>query len=112
MRRCLPLLLFLWVLCVPGFLLADGPACDLAGPKVDVHVKRGSITLPISQTPNLLPGDRLWIHPDLPESQSERYVLVVTFLRGATHPPPADWFSRAETWTRQARNEGIFVNVP
>jgi len=91
---------------------ADSPAFDLTGPKVDVHVKRGAVTLPIGQTPNLLPGDRLWIHPDFPQSQSERYVLVVAFLRGATNPPPADWFTRADTWTKQARNEGIFVTVP
>jgi len=79
---------------------------------VDVHVKRGEITLPIGETPNLLPGDRLWIHPDLPESQSARFVLIVAFLRGATNPPPPEWFTRVETWTRQARNEGVFVTVP
>ena len=49
------------------------PSFDLVGPKVDVHVKRGEVTLPIGQVPNLLPGDRLWIHPDFPESQSTRY---------------------------------------
>ena len=79
---------------------------------MDVHVKRGEITLPIGETPNLLPGDRLWIHPDLPESQSARFVLIVAFLRGATNPPPPEWFTRVETWTRQARNEGVFVTVP
>lgn len=95
-----------------GTAHADSPAFDLAGPKVDVHVKRGELTLPISKTANLLPGDRLWIHPDLPESQSTHFVLVVAFLRGATNPPPQDWFTRVETWTRQAREEGIFVTVP
>ena len=89
-----------------------GPAFDLVGPKVDVHVKRGELTLPIGQVPNLLPGDRLWIHPDLPESQSTRFVLIVAFLRGVTNPPPADWFTRLETWTRHARTEGVFVTVP
>ena len=53
MRRCLQLLLF-WSLASTG-LYADSPAFDLAGPKVDVHVKRGEITLPISQVPSLLP---------------------------------------------------------
>lgn len=110
MRRSLPLFCFL--LLFVSVLWADSPAFDLTGPKVDVHVKRGEVTLPIGQTPNLLPGDRLWIHPDFPESQSERYVLVVAFLRGATNPPPADWFTRVETWTKQARNEGVFVTVP
>jgi hypothetical protein len=81
-------------------LYVRGQPFDLSGPKVDVHVKRGDVTLPISQTPNLLPGDRLWIHPDLPESQATHYVLVVAFLRGSTNPPPADWFTRVETWTR------------
>ncbi|HWE84973.1 MAG TPA: hypothetical protein VG267_08510 [Terracidiphilus sp.] len=111
MRRSLPLLL-LGLFCLSAPLLADGPAFDLAGPKVDVHVKRGALTLPISQVPNILPGDRLWIHPDLPESQSAHFVLVVAFLRGATNPPPWDWFTRVETWTRSAREEGVFVTVP
>jgi hypothetical protein len=93
-------------------LYADGPAFDLSGPKVDVRVKRGTVTLPIGETPNLLPGDRLWIHPDLPESQSTHFVLVVAFLRGATNPPPEQWFTRVETWTRAAREEGVFVTVP
>src|ERR1035438_9871672 len=110
MRRCL-LLLLLWGL-VSTSLLADGPAFDLSGPKVDVHVKRGEVTLPIGEVPNLLPGDRLWIHPDMPESQSTRYVLVVAFLRGATNPPPPDWFTRVETWNRAVRSEGVFVTVP
>ena len=110
MRRSLPLICFL--LLAVSQIWADSPAFDLTGPKVDVHVKRGDVTLPIGQTPSLLPGDRLWIHPDFPESQSERYVLVVAFLRGATNPPPPDWFTRVDTWTRQARNEGVFVTVP
>ena len=91
---------------------AADTAFDLTGPKVDVRVKRGEVTLPIGETPNLLPGDRLWIHPDLPESQSARYVLIVAFLRGATNPPPPEWFTRVETWTRDARDEGVFVTVP
>ncbi len=110
MRRCLPLFLF-WCLVSTGVRAAD-PAFDLTGPKVDVHVKRGGVTLPIGETPNLLPGDRLWIHPDLPESQSAPYVLIVAFLRGATNPPPPEWFTRVETWTRNAREEGVFVTVP
>jgi hypothetical protein len=114
MRRCL--LLVLAVFLVWAGLDAEGqtasPAFDLVGPKVDVHVKRGELTLPIGQVPNLLPGDRLWIHPDLPESQSTRFVLIVAFLRGVTNPPPANWFTRLETWSRHARTEGVFVTVP
>lgn len=112
MRRGLPLLLLLGLLSFSGQIFADSPAFDLAGPKVDVHVKRDGVTLPISQVPNLLPGDRLWIHPDLPESQSAHFVLVIAFLRGATNPPPYEWFTRVETWTREAREEGVFVTVP
>ncbi len=108
-RFLLPLLL--WCLAATG-VQAAGPAFDLAGPKVDVHVKRGDITLPISETPNLLPGDRLWIHPDLPANQSAHFVLVIAFLRGATNPPPPDWFTRVETWNPDVRSEGIFVRVP
>jgi len=111
MRRWLPLL-FLFAMLLPAGLCADGPAFDLTGPKVDVHVKRGEITLPIGEVPNLLPGDRLWIHPDFPESQSAHFVLIVAFLRGATNPPPPEWFTRVETWTHQAHDEGVFVTVP
>jgi hypothetical protein len=110
MRRCLQMVL----LCLSAsiWLRADSPAFDLSGPKVDVHVKRGETTLPIGEVPNLLPGDRLWIHPDLPESQSAHYVLIVAFLRGATNPPPPEWFTRVETWNRAVRSEGVFVIVP
>ncbi|MGD0731129.1 MAG: hypothetical protein ABR956_07680 [Terracidiphilus sp.] len=95
-----------------SILHAAEPAFDLTGPKVDVHVKRGEVTLPIGEVPNLLPGDRLWIHPDLPESQSTHLVAIVAFLRGATNPPPPEWFTRVETWTREAREEGVFIVVP
>ena len=110
MRRSLQLLLFC-CLASTG-LYAAGPAFDLAGPKVDVRVKRGEVTLPIGETPNLMAGDRLWIHPDFPESQTTHYVLIVAFLRGATNPPPPEWFTRVETWSREAREEGVFVKVP
>jgi hypothetical protein len=77
-----------------------------------MHVKRGEVTLPIGETPNLLPGDRLWIHPDFPESQSAHFVLIVAFLRGSTNPPPQEWFTRVETWSHEVRDEGVFVTVP
>ena len=110
MRRCWHLL-FCICLAIPA-LHADGQPFDLSGPKVDIHVKRGDVTLPISEVPNLMPGDRLWVHPDLPESQATNFVLVVAFLRGSTNPPPPEWFTRVETWTREAREEGVFVTVP
>ena len=110
MRRCLLLVLLLSL--ASAGVCADGPAFDLSGPKVDLHVKRGNVTLPIGEVPNLLPGDRLWIHPDFPQSQATRYVLIVAFLRGSTNQPPPEWFTRVETWTRQVHDEGVFVIVP
>jgi hypothetical protein len=112
MRHGWQLLLF-WCLVSAGVYAADSaPPFDLSGPKVDVRVKRGEVTLPIGEIPNLLAGDRLWIHPDFPESQATHYVLIVAFLRGATNQPPAEWFTRVETWTREVREEGVFVTVP
>ncbi|MFZ0737798.1 MAG: hypothetical protein WBL70_09140 [Candidatus Acidiferrales bacterium] len=77
-----------------------------------MRVTRNGKTLPISAVANLQPGDRLWIHPDLPDGQSVHYLLIVAFLRGSTNPPPENWFTRLETWTKQAREEGIVVTVP
>jgi hypothetical protein len=104
--------LFLMFFSFAGRGHADTAAFDLIGPKVEIHVERAGTTLPIAQVPNLEPGDRLWIHPDLPESQSVRYLMVVAFLRGATNPPPDSWFTRVETWTKPVRDEGVFLNVP
>jgi hypothetical protein len=113
MRRCLLSFIFFLSCCLtPARLFAAGPAFDLYGPKVDVRVRRGEVTLPISETPNLLPGDRLWVHPDLPAGQSAHFVLVVAFLRGPTNPPPPEWFTRVETWSRDVSQEGVFVTVP
>jgi hypothetical protein len=112
MRRRFVSLFLLSSLLVFSGLLANAQAFDLVGPKVDVHVKRGPVTLPIGQVPNLLPGDRLWVHPDLPKSQSEHFVLVIAFLRGATNPPPPEWFTRVDAWSRKVREEGVFVTVP
>jgi hypothetical protein len=85
---------------------------DLAGPKVEVRVTRAGVTLPIASVPNLQPGDRLWLHPDLPLTQSVRYLMVLAFLRGTTNPPPDQWFIRIETWQRRVREEGYEVTVP
>jgi hypothetical protein len=85
---------------------------DLIGPKIDVRVTRAGQTLPIAAVPNLQPGDRLWIHPDLPPTQSVKYLLICVFLRGNTNPPPDNWFYRIETWDPKIRAEGTFVTVP
>lgn len=46
---------------------ADTAAFDLVGPKVEVRVERQGKTLPIAEVPSLQAGDRLWVHPDLPD---------------------------------------------
>ena len=68
-----------------GFARPDN-AFDLTGPKIEINVTRAGKTLGIADVPNLLPGDRLWIHVDLPDDQSVHYLLVVAFLRGTTNP--------------------------
>ncbi|HEX6770926.1 MAG TPA: hypothetical protein VF126_02795 [Acidobacteriaceae bacterium] len=105
-----------------GVFLAAGPAgvsaqgntapFDLNGPRIDMRVTRGGKTLPIAEVPNLQPGDKVWVHPDLPASQSAHYLLVVAFLRGATNPPPENWFLKEETWQKKAATEGIHFTVP
>jgi hypothetical protein len=90
---------------------------DLVGPKIDVRVTRTGTdgvaqTLPIATVPNLQVGDKLWIHPDLPPTQSVKYLLICVFLRGNTNPPPENWFTRIETWNPKVRAEGTFVTVP
>src|ERR1700688_3442652 len=100
------------LLLLPPSGRADNAAFDLAGPRIDMKVTRAGKPLPISEVPNLQPGDRLWIHPDFPDDQSARYLLIVAFLRGATNPPPDNWFTRVETWKKQVREEGFVVTVP
>ena len=85
---------------------------DLEGPKIDIRVTRGSVTLPIAAVPNLQPNDTLWLHPAFPPTQSVHYLLIVAFLRGTTNPPPDNWFTRIETWQKNVREEGVFIQVP
>jgi hypothetical protein len=85
---------------------------DLAGPDLQVTVGRGHETLPIAEVPNLAAGDRLWVRADLPPTQSEHYLLVVGFLRGATNPPPRSWFHACETWKRGCAQDGLSLTVP
>ena len=103
------------LLCVvscPAPSWADAAAFDLTGPKVEVRVQREGRTLPIAEVPNLQAGDRLWVHPDLPDTQSVRYLMVISFLRGSTNPPPDSWFTRVDAWSKQVHDEGVYVNVP
>jgi len=103
------LLLFLTVRLVHA---DGGPAFDLDGPRLQAKVTRAGKTLPIGTVANLAAGDRLWIHPVLPEKEGARYVLVVAFLRGSVNPPPDNWFTKAETWNKKIREEGLYVTVP
>ncbi len=92
-------------------VFADPAPFDLAGPRIEVKVKRGEQTLPITAVPNLAAGDRLLIYPDFPPGQSAHYLLIAAFLRGSTNPPPEDWFFKLETWNKKAV-EGLHVTVP
>lgn len=103
------------VIAVP--MLAAGAASqtarfDLTGPRVDVRVTRAGVTLPIASVPNLQAGDRIWLHPDLPPTQSVHYLMVLAFLRGTTNPPPDNWFIRIQTWDKKVRAEGVEITVP
>ena len=94
-----------------GTLRADNARFDLAGPKIDVRVTRGSTTLPIAEVPNLQPGDSIWVKADLPPTQSNHLLLIVAFLRGTTNEPPDDWFTEIDTWDKKTV-EGTTVKVP
>lgn len=100
------------MLAAPGSPRADAGPFDLSGPTLQMKVTRGSKSLPISAVPNLQAGDRLWVHVDFPSNQSSRYILIVAFLQGPTNPPPENWFTRIETWTKPVREEGALVTVP
>ena len=111
-RSTFLLLLVICFLIFPVAVFADTAAFDLPGPKVEVRVTRGSKELPIGDVPNLQVGDRLWVHPAFPDTQSAHYLLIVTFLRGTTNPPPENWFTRIETWNKHVRQEGVMITVP
>lgn len=100
------------VLAVASAHAAGQAPFDLTGPSLRVTVTRGDVTLPIAQAPHLDAGDKLWIKADFPESQSEHYLLIVSFLRGPTNPPAKDWFFRCEAWKRACAEQGMTVTVP
>jgi hypothetical protein len=101
-----------FILVSSSLLWADTAAFDLTGPRIEVRVTRAGKTLPISKVPNLQAGDRLWIHPDMPDEESVRFLMISVFLRGSTNPPPEDWFTKTETWNKHVRQEGIVITVP
>jgi hypothetical protein len=106
------ILLSLALFAAPRVVRSQAAAFDLTGPRVEMKVSRAGKSLPIAEVANFQSGDRIWIHPDFPESQSVNYLMIVAFLRGSTNPPPEDWFTRAETWNKKVREEGIVVTVP
>jgi len=103
---------FLATVLMAPMVQADPAPFDLAGPILEVTVTRGGATLPISQVPNLAAGDSLWIKAALPSTQSAHYLLVTAFLRGATNPPPPEWFFKCETWNRPCSEQGLTLTVP
>ena len=101
----------LLLLFVPGLVFADPAPFDLAGPTLEVKVIHAGKSLPISEVANLSAGDQVSIKADLPPGQSVHYLLVAAFLRGATNPPPEDWFFSSETWNHKG-SEGLKITVP
>lgn len=85
---------------------------DLPGPRLEIKISRAGATLPISAVPNLQPGDKIWLHPDLPPDESIHYLLIPVFLRGPLNPPPDKWFTKVETWQPEVRKNGVHVTVP
>jgi len=109
LRACL---LFLASL-VAGLAQAAAPApFDLAGPTLDVVVTRGKVILPASEVPHLSEGDKIWIKPEFPSTQSADYLMVAAFLSGSTNPPPESWFFPCKTWTGKCAKEGLTITVP
>jgi len=107
-----PILVAVIALLVAFAVHAEPAPFDLAGPNLSVTVTRGDKTLPITQVPNLAPGDRLWIQADFPADQSAHYLMVAAFLRGATNPPPESWFYPCETWKSKCIQKGLSLTVP
>ena len=105
-------LIFLILVSVPALVNAESAPFDLPGPSVEVRISRDGKQLPIAEVPNLEEGDRLWLHPAFPDTQSARYLLIAAFLRGSTNPPPEDWFTKIETWNKHVCEEGVVVTVP
>ncbi len=110
--RSWPVLSAILIISVVHIALADPAAFDLTGPQVKVKVTRAGRTLPISEVPNLEPGDQIWLKPLFAEDSSAKYLLITAFLEGPTNPPPEDWFTRADAWSKQVRQNGIEFTVP
>jgi hypothetical protein len=99
-------------LCAAAAAHADPARFDLTGPHLEVEITRGDTTLPAAEVPNLAPGDRVWVRADLTTDESAHYLLVTTFLRGSTDPPPRAWFERCDTWGGKCAEKGLKLTVP
>ncbi len=99
------------ILAVSVSAYADSAPFDLAGPTLEVKVIHAGKMLPISEVPNLSVGDQLSIKADLPDGQSAHYLMVAAFLRGATNPPPHNWFYASQTWNHKD-SAGLRITVP
>jgi len=112
--RALPFLFTFALLCLaaPALFADGGHTFDLVGPRIDITVTRTGKTLPISKVADLLPGDQLWFRAEFPGDQSVHYLVILSFLQGPTNPPPDNWFTRVETWTKPVRQQGTTVTVP
>lgn len=109
LRRCFLILALL----LAGNAHAGTPSpFDLAGPTLEAKVTRGGVTLPASEVPNLMSGDRIWVRADLPSTQSVNYMLIVAFLSGSTNPPPEEWFHPCKLWKEPCGQNGFSVTVP
>lgn len=102
------LILLALVAAMPGHAQQQA-GFDLEGPGLAVTVSRGAVALPLSAVPALREGDRLTVRAVLPEDQSARYRLIVAFLRGATNPPPKDWFHETESWREKRATLALTV---
>jgi hypothetical protein len=98
-------------LAISSVAYADPAPFDLAGPALEVKVTHAGRTLPIAEVPNLSVNDQISIKAILPAGQSVHYLLVAAFLRGATNPPPENWFFASETWNRKD-SSGLKITVP
>jgi hypothetical protein len=85
---------------------------DLAGPSIEVDVTRNGRVLPASEVPSLAVGDVISLKADLSLAQDAHYLMVAAFLRGATNPPPTEWFARCETWKDKCAARGVSLTVP
>ncbi len=111
MKYCLRVVCCALVVLCMAWPAWAGTSFDLSGPTLEAMVTRGKARLPIAEVPNLQAGDRVWIQANFPRTQSVRYLMVVVFLRGATNPPPDNWFHQDETWKSRG-SEGLQLTVP